>query len=69
MQVRTGEPHGFPMDDATTHNFTVASSPTVDYAALAPRDAQARSFRQWPETKRYAHALYWDITKGEAKEQ
>jgi hypothetical protein len=62
MKVRTGEPHGLPLEEVTTRKYTVKPLPHVDFAAEALLEAQARWFREHPNERRRASALLWDIT-------
>lgn len=61
MQVRTGEQHTFPIGDATTRQYVVDAIPTMDHAARALHEAQARYFAANPDAKRWATSLLWNI--------
>lgn len=66
MELRTGEQHNYPTEQATTLRFTVDALPKIDFAAKALHDAQARYFKLYPDTKKYAHALIWTINPAES---
>jgi hypothetical protein len=62
MKVRTGEKHPFNDDDARTRQFTVAPIPFEDHTAEALRQAQDAYFAQWPNARKRAPSLLWEIT-------
>lgn len=61
MQVRTGDQHAFPIAEATTRQYVVDGIPTMDHAARALHDAQAKYFAAYPEAKKWARSLLWSI--------
>lgn len=61
MELRTNERHAFPIEEATSLQYKVNALPTMDFAAKALHDQQARYFTAHPEAKKYAHCLIWTI--------
>jgi hypothetical protein len=67
MFVRTGERHPFPNGDATHPDnqfaFKVTPVPVRDWAEAALKEAQDAYFSKWPEERKRASSLLWQIEK------
>jgi hypothetical protein len=61
MLVRTNEPHPFSTEEAEIDQFTVNTVPHLDYASRALREAQDTYFSRYPEARKYAADLKWEI--------
>lgn len=58
---RTGENHGITDGQQYIDQYTVDETPTMDFAKKALLDAQSRYFEKWPEQRKYAPALLWNL--------
>lgn len=72
MFVRTGEMHGFSEEDATNpanqYAFKASQTPTRDWALYALQQAQDRYFKAFPEARKHAASLLWEIEKVDGAE-
>lgn len=59
---RTGESHGITNGQQYVDQYKVDETPTMDFAKKALLDAQSRYFAQYPDARKYASALLWNLT-------